>query len=103
MDTVLDGSGGHIVISGGSAVRVFYVSSNAALPLINLTISSGRSPDGANGGWMGLSVDGGPAEAGGGFYNCGKLTLRDRVVTANRTGKGCDGASHGSSIEAGGG
>lgn len=90
VDTVLDGRGRQVVISGGSTVRVFYVSSNAALTLINLTISSGRSPDGPNGIWTG-SADGGPGEPGGGFYSCGTLTLRDCVVTANRTGKGGNG------------
>ena len=46
-DTVLDATGHQISISGGNAVRVIYVGSNASLALANLTIANGRSDRGA--------------------------------------------------------
>jgi hypothetical protein len=48
VDTVLDASGHQITISGGDAVRIFFVASNSTLALTHLTRSSGRSPDGTN-------------------------------------------------------
>lgn len=87
-DTVLDGSGHEVTISGGGSVQVFYVA--ASLTLIHLTISAGRSRDGANGVWVypAGSSAGGPGEPGGGICNVGVLTLRDCVVTGNRAGNG---------------
>lgn len=43
LDTVLDASGHQITLSGGDAVRVFYVPANITLSLNNLTIAQGRS------------------------------------------------------------
>ncbi len=53
-DTVLDGSGHNITISGGDAVRIFYNSTNTSLTLINVTIANGRCTNGA-----GIFNDGG--------------------------------------------
>ena len=55
-DTVLDGTGQDVTISGGNAVRVFYVDAQVNLTLIHLNISDGRS------------------DSGGGIYNAGTLT-----------------------------
>jgi hypothetical protein len=45
--TVLDASGHQITISGGDAVRVFYVATNVNFTVVNLTIANGQSTDGA--------------------------------------------------------
>src|ERR1035438_8665037 len=47
LNTVIDGSGHQITISGGNAVRVFYVATNVSFTVINLTIANGQSTDGA--------------------------------------------------------
>ncbi len=43
LDTALDATGHQITLSGGDAVRVFYVSTNVTLSLNSLTIAQGRS------------------------------------------------------------
>jgi hypothetical protein len=47
LDTVLDGTGRQITVSGGNSNRVFYVESNATFVLRHLTIAQGRSTNGA--------------------------------------------------------
>jgi hypothetical protein len=42
-DTILDARGRQVTISGGNAVRVFYVNTNTALTLANLSIADGKS------------------------------------------------------------
>ncbi len=66
-DTVLDGSGHNITISGSNAVRVFYNSTNASLTLINVTIANGRSTN----------------NGAGIFNDGGQLTLSQVVFQAN--------------------
>ncbi len=46
-DVTLDGSGHQVIISGGRAVRVFYVNTNVVFATINLTIAQGASTNGA--------------------------------------------------------
>lgn len=46
-DTALGGSGRHITISGGNAVRVFLVEPNVNLTLNNLTMANGSAESGA--------------------------------------------------------
>jgi len=53
-DTVLDGTGHQVTISGGDAVRVLYNTTNTSLTLINVTIANGRCTNGA-----GIFNDGG--------------------------------------------
>ncbi len=88
-NTILDGTGHQVTISGGGSVQVFYVATSS-LTLIHLTISNGRSSDGANGtySYPNTATPGGPGAPGGGIYNGDTLTLRDCVVTGNRTGNG---------------
>ncbi len=60
-DIVLDSTGHQITISGGNTVRVFYVATNVALTLTNLTIANGAATNGA-----GVFNDGGMVT----FENC---------------------------------
>lgn len=88
-NTVLDGSGHQVTISGGGSVQVFYVAMGS-LTLIHLTISNGQTSSGTNGMYFypGYATAGGTGNPGGGIYNAGTLILRDCVVTANSTGNG---------------
>src|SRR5438128_2405266 len=45
-NTTVDASGHRITISGGNAVRVFTVNSNASLTLLNLSIANGKNASG---------------------------------------------------------
>ncbi len=74
-DTVLDGSGHQITISGGNLVRVFEVASNVNFTLINLTIANGLSKNGY----------------GGGIYNVGTLNVTNCHFVDNRA-QGVQGA-----------
>jgi len=66
-DTVLDGSGHNVVISGNGLVRIFHIQPAVAVAISNLTIAHGRSP------------------MGGGIYNeGGNLTIANSVVRDNR-------------------
>jgi len=85
-DTVLDGSGHQVTLSGGGRVQVLYVTTN--LTLIRLAVSNGYA--GSN------------SPPGGGIYNAGTLTLRDCVVTGNRTWSGANGTSGGGGGDGGG-
>jgi alpha-tubulin suppressor-like RCC1 family protein len=49
-NTVLDGAGHQVTISGGSSNRVFYVPPGVSLTLSSLTIADGLSQDGQGGG-----------------------------------------------------
>ncbi len=64
--TTIDGKGQNVVISGNNAVRVFTVSSGAALNLNQLTVSDGRD-----------------LESGGGIYNYGTLTVSNSSISRN--------------------
>ena len=46
-DTMLDGSGHQVTISGNGAVRVFYVNTNVNFTVVNLTIADGTSVGGS--------------------------------------------------------
>ncbi len=46
-DTVLDGTGRHVTISGNEAVRVFCVNTNTHFTVLNLTITDGASSGGS--------------------------------------------------------
>ena len=53
-DTILDGSGHNVTLSGSNSVRVLMVQTNVQLTLLSLTVADGRSDKGA-----GLLNDGG--------------------------------------------
>jgi CSLREA domain-containing protein len=82
--TIRGASSGSTIIDGNQLDRVLH-NRSGSLTLQDLTITGGRSPNGA------LGEDG---EDGGGIYSVGSGLALDRcVVTANRTGDG--GASDG--------
>ena len=64
-DTVLDGTGHSVTVSGSNAVRVFQVNPGVSLTLNKLTIADGRSTNGA------------------GIFNEGTLTLSGCVLSNN--------------------
>jgi hypothetical protein len=70
-NTVLDGNGHSVTISGNNAVRVFLVNTGVSFTLQNLTVANGRVV-GTNG-----AVVGAPGEdaAGAGIFNNGTLTI----------------------------
>ncbi|MCP5098571.1 MAG: tandem-95 repeat protein [Chloroflexi bacterium] len=68
-DTVIDGTGQNVTLSGNNANRVLTVASNVTVELINLTISNGF-----------LSQ-----EAGAGIRNKGSLTITDTTIQDNTT------------------
>jgi len=47
VDTLLDGAGHQVTISGSNAVRVFYVTTNVVFALANLTVANGWATNGA--------------------------------------------------------
>jgi hypothetical protein len=98
-NTVLDGSGHSITISGSNAVRVFYVAPNVSFSIVNLTIANGRSTNGAglfnDGGLVTLAgvafrtnvaqTSTGPASEGGGIFNrAGTINATNCVFTGNQ-------------------
>ena len=102
-NTVLDGSGHQITISGNHAVRVFYVNTNVTLTLLNLTIANGYSTNGgaiyndggnvtvqncifSNNQAVGIfnsSASPGLGQ-GGAIFNLGNLTLQNCDFTNNQ-------------------
>ena len=101
-DTILDGSGQTVTISGNHAVRVFTVNSQGTLTLNKLTIADGYVA-GATFGYGGgiynyssaatvsnstFSGNSGYGE-GGGIATYGALTLKNTIVANNRPGGNC--------------
>jgi hypothetical protein len=70
-DTVLDGSGHQVTISGNSAVRVFSIATNVHFTVVNLTIADGTSL----GGSAILNL--------GGTVNLNGVTFRSNTATIN--------------------
>jgi|GEM_PF-1461429 len=85
LTTVIDGT-------GGTAGRVFEIKSGATVKLSGLTVTGGRSFDGADSGSIFQNFSG---ENGGGILNQGSLTLSHVVVQGNQAGDGGDGANGG--------
>jgi CSLREA domain-containing protein len=79
--------------------RVLMVDRSAEATLSGLTLTGGRTPNGANGGCCRQATttafDGSPGGDGGGIYNNGTLTLTDAVVKANSAGAGGRGGDGG--------
>ncbi len=68
----------------GGDYRIFF-NNNRVINISGLTITNGRTPDGAPSPGSSFGNDGG---SGGGILNAGVMTLTDVVVTGNRTGDG---------------
>jgi hypothetical protein len=62
-DTVLDGTGHQVTLSGGDAVRVFHLQTNVTFTAVNLTIANGKA--GSNG----MLTPGGGVLNDGGILN----------------------------------
>jgi hypothetical protein len=107
-DTVIDGTGQTMTISGNNLVRVFEVNPGVQLTIKNLTIANGRSvgangSDGANGGPSALTfpTDGGTGGQGygGAIYNNGgtivvwACTFSGHTVIGGNGGKGGNGGA----------
>jgi hypothetical protein len=98
-DMTIDGAGAFgLTVSGGNAVRVFFVQSGS-VTIENMTIANGF----AQGGDGGESGGGGGLGAGGAiFINAGTTTVANVTFTNNHA-TGGDGAVGGTGITAGGG
>lgn len=101
-----------ITISGNNASRVFEVASGATVLLDSLTITGGKSADGAvgaigsDGGDTQPGGPGGPGSGGapgGGIFNQGTLTLNRVTLSGNTTGKGGKGGDGGPGLLQGAG
>jgi hypothetical protein len=80
LDTVLDGSGHQVTISGGGAVRVFCVNTSANFTVVNLTIANGQASSGA-----------GILNAGG-FVNATNCVFSGNSALASGSSGGAGGA-----------
>jgi CSLREA domain-containing protein len=67
----------------GGDYRIFRVVSGATVSISGLTVSNGKTADGAPSSTFASSGDG-----GGGIFNAGTLTLNGCVITGNTTGNG---------------
>ena len=105
-NVILDGKNVAAIISGGNAVRIFYVAPGASLTATNLTLANGSSSvAGAiynDGGMVTLfactltnnQANGTPAEGGAIFNNSGVLALFQSSFLRNAvSGGGCFGGS----------
>lgn len=81
-NTVLDGTGHSVVISGGDAVRVFFVATNVDFALTNLTIVQGRQ-QGTNGINTPDSASAESAYGAGIFNDGGRVTLKGCALSNN--------------------
>jgi uncharacterized repeat protein (TIGR03803 family) len=120
LDTVLDGSGHQVTISGGDTVRVFSVATNVSLGVINLTIAHGFGRVGGGilnlGGNVSLngaqiqantaSYEAEPQDtrsaAGGGLFNQGGSVNATNCVYSDNKTKQQSAPSYSSSREGGG-
>lgn len=75
-DVTING-GGNITLSGGNAIRPFYVDSNATLTLQNITVSNGLNTD----------------YGGGAILNLGPLTLENVTVRDSNVDSGHSGGA----------
>jgi len=82
-NTVLDGSGNQMTVSGSNACQVFFVDSNVNFTLINLTIAHGLSTNGS----------------GGGIYNDGTLNAANCLFLSNSAVAGSGLAGSGGAID----
>jgi hypothetical protein len=78
-NTILDGGGHTVTISGNNAVRPFLVNSGISFTLVNLTVANGRSR-GTNGA---PGFPGGDAFGGGLYNNGGTVTILGVTFAGN--------------------
>ncbi len=96
-NTVLDGTGHSVTISGNNAVRVFFVSNGIHFTLMNLTVANGyyRGADSGVNGGAGQSV------AAGGLYNDGGTVGISNCVFTGNSAVGGNGQNHNSGADGG--
>jgi hypothetical protein len=89
-NTVLDGSGHNVVLSGGSEVRIFNVNLGVQLTLVNLVLANGRHVGSNAVSSPALNLPGEPAFGGAIYNSAGVVTLLGCVITNNsvRGGEG---------------
>src|SRR6266550_2709809 len=87
-DTTFDATGRSVIISGGSAIRLFKVESNVTFVLKSLTLADGLAR-GTNGG---PAIDGGPGEGGAIYNNGGTVTALNCAFLRN-TAQGGEGGT----------
>ncbi len=92
-NTVLDGTGRNVVLSGGDAVRVLFVATNIDLTINNLTIANGKLV-----GTNGVNMSNGertPGESvfGAGIYNNGGSILLSGCSLLNNAAIGGNGGN----------
>jgi hypothetical protein len=89
-DTVLDGTGGNVVLSGSNAVRVLSVKSGVRLSILNLTIANGRyrGTNAVTGSFNGR----GESAFGAAIYNDGGIVDLTNCALTNNSVMGGNGA-----------
>ena len=82
VDTVLDGGGYRVAISGGGCKRVFYLCTNTSLTLVRLTVSDGKGTE------VGKPCPDMLGPGGAAVNDGGTLNLFDSTIANNFAGKG---------------
>jgi hypothetical protein len=98
-NTTLDG-GNKIILSGGDATRIFYVSAGVSLSIKDLALSHGSSSQGGaiyNNGTLivsnsALSDNHAPGGTGGTIYNTGLMTITNSALYDNAASAGLAGS-----------
>ena len=126
-NTMLDGRGQEVTLSGGNAIQVFYINTNISLTLVDLTIAGGLSTTGYGGaiynegtfnatncrlvantvqGPPGVTYpDPGQDGCGGAVYNLGALNMVDCSFVSNSAcgGQGSSSQNASGSVNGGSG
>jgi CSLREA domain-containing protein len=85
--TIRGAGAGRTVIDAGGIDRALDVGASATVTVDGVTVTGGRTPDGAPG-TTGVDIDGHPSAPGGGIRSAGTLTVTNSEVVGNRTGDG---------------
>jgi hypothetical protein len=92
-DTVLDASGHRVTISGGHAVRVFYVNPNVTFALVNLSVANGLNSSGG-----GIYIDGGTVNATNCTFSGNAATGPSGTEPGANGADGCGGALYNAGV-----
>jgi hypothetical protein len=86
--------------AGTPQFRIFTINSGVTVIISGLTVTNGRTPDGANESFPAAATSGG---SGGGISNAGTTTLTNSTISGNSTGNGGNGNDGAGSGGSGGG